>query len=223
MGFSIVVIDHGMNRKLDTCAELASDLDAPLRKFGAHLRRKAIAKYKSQNFAPLAASTIEKRAQKGIRSMGKKLALAAQKAVGTQGGLQGVLGALSKTAGRRVAVLAEFHKMHRRKLSLRAQANGVTLSLSQQVSLAKRTVRAVQKAIDRPILGTLPATLETDVERGTVTLRSHTRQPFTDTHNVGGSAGHGAREPERKTLEIEDSDIAVLTELLIEHALLPFA
>lgn len=231
----IVDIDGALHR-FDTTALAAGDLSKPLAQIGARLRRRAIERYRAQDFAPLAASTIAKRAQKGLRNLETKLTGDLRRAhgrasprpprgllaamVNAGGSLSSVLAAETRGVRNRRAVLAEFQTRHRRPLEERAQ--GHELSLKQLVSLGKREDRAAARAVGRPILGSLPSTLEVEVGGGTVTLRSRTHQQWTDVHNSGGTAGHGARIPERKTVTVDESDGDAIEEILLEHHLLAF-
>ena len=129
---------------------------------------------------------------------------------------------MSRGAKNRLAVLAEFTRKHRKGSSrLMEAANAQPLTLKQSQSLAVRTVRAVSKAVGRPILGGLPETLEVEVNGATVTLASRTRKHWTDVHNEGGEAGRGAKIPQRQTIVLEDSDVEILISMLKAHMLLP--
>lgn len=248
--FTVQVEVDGAIHKLDTLAESARDLEKPLQIFGEYLRRRSLDRYKAQAFEPLAESTIDKRAQKGLQIMEGKLRRDLARAQGRQrkaeggqrssGGLLGrALGALgaggvtseaapaiSRGVANRLAVLAEFrrrHGMHSIKggRSRVVEAAGLQpLSLKQRQSLSMRTVRQVASTVGRPILGGLPQTLEVQVTAGAVTLRSRTREEWSDVHNEGGGAGHGAQIPERKTIEVESSDLDVFVSILKTHLLM---
>ena len=238
MPFTIVVNIDGLTRKFDTLAESARDLDKPLKKFGGYLRKRAIERYKAQDFAPLAESTIAHRTEKGKRSLEKKLHKDIRKALAKEAPPKvkqsfverlmgaapvGLVTAPGRAARARMSVLAEFQRTHRRGVGgLAAGAGGKELSIKQLASLGKREDRAVAKAVGKPILGSLPGTLEVIVGRGSVTLISKTSEGWTDVHNQGGSAGHGAKIPKRETVKVEDRDLDVLGEILKEHMLLAF-
>jgi hypothetical protein len=235
--FSIHVEVDGLVRKLDTCAETAHQLTPALESFGKYWFKKTKDRYAAQDFAPLAESTLEKRAQRGVRTMGRKLradvAKADKRARAASGDRRGVvaklLGSADMTAAslgltrgqqNRLAVLAEFQKRHGAGRGERVV--GKTLSLKQGQSLTNRTARAVARSVGGPILGGLPRTLFVEEDVDSVTLTSRTRHGFSDVHNQGGTAGHGAHEPKRETLKADQTDLEVLTSILKSHLLQPF-
>ncbi len=231
--FSCTVNIDGVEHKMQTLALAAEDLDEPLRRFGMYLRKKALAKYEAQAFAPLADSTIKKRASKGMHAVERKLAKDVTRARRKAGaGQKGVFAELAASNSRgvrnRLAVLAEFQsrysRMHegRRNGVMAAAGDLQRLTLKQAAGLDARVHRAVEKAINKPILGGLTKTLSVDVSGGTMTLESRTHGTWSDVHNEGGTAGHGAKIPERKTLELESHDIQVLISILKSHLLLAF-
>lgn len=235
--FSVVVKTERAERKFDTLALRARDLDPPLGKFGSHLRKRALERYKAQDFVPLAPSTIEKREQKGIQKLERKLhrdvrrAVARARAGAPPGLLARLLGASTaadpsvyegRAVKNRLAVLAEFQHTHRRGGDLVARTDLTPLSFKQQLSLSGREQRALANEVGRPILGKLPGTLVIEKGRGTVTLASRTRTGWSDVHNEGGTAGQGAKEPKRETVAIDESDLDLFEALLVEHHLVAF-
>jgi hypothetical protein len=245
--FTLEVKTDELDRKFDLAVGRVHDLDRPLRKFGSHLRKKALAKYKAQNFAPLAESTIRARAEKGLHSLERKLAGDVRKALKREKGQEpiprGLVGRLLQTVAaepppiiaggtsrgvqNRQSVLQAFQERHgfrhdrRSNKSILALTGAKALTEKQSSALDKRTERAVQAAVNKPILGGLPGTLEVQVSMGTVTLRSHTQKPWTEIHNAGGSAGKGARISKRETIKLDESDLTVLTDLLKEYLIEP--
>lgn len=235
----------GVYKKFDLAIDRVHDLDRPLRKFGAHLRRRAIERYKAQNFAPLARETLEHRAAKGLHSLERKLSTDVRKATrraagepapkGLLGRALAILGAepapiaVGSTRGvrNRQSVLQAFQEQQgfqhgrRKNQSILMSSGGTPLSLKAQASLDKRVGRAIARAVNKPILGGLPGTLDVEVSLGTVVLRSHTDKPWTAVHNDGGQAGNSATIPQRETIKVEESDLVVLSELLKEHVLEP--
>jgi hypothetical protein len=241
--FTLVVDASGIEKKFDLAVSRVHDLDRPLRKFGAHLRRRALERYKAQSFAPLAESTVKGRAEKGLHSLERKLAGDVRKALRrergpepTPRGLVGrllqavaaepppvIAGGTSRGVQNRQSVLQAFQERQgfrhdqRKNKSILALTGAKALTEKQSASLDKRTERAVQAAVNKPILGGLPGTLEVQVSMGTVTLRSHTERPWTEIHNAGGSAGKGAHIPKRETIKLEESDLTVLADLLKDY------
>lgn len=247
--FHVVVDIDGLVRRFDTLADSVADLDKPLAIFGGFLRRRALDRYKAQNFAPLAESTIEKRARRGLHSLERKLVGDVKKSlrnarrsrqrepqgflarlVGKQQSLalEDVLSVQTRGVQNRLAVLAEFQRHHghawgRKKgegFAERIKANPLTIK--QSISLSQREARAVMRAVGQPILGGLPRTLVVIVGAGTVTLRSATHEKWSAAHNDGAVVGHGAKLAERKTVLLEDSDLEVFASILKSHMLLAF-
>ena len=231
--FTVHVRSERLQHKLKTLAEKASDLDAPLKMFGAYLRKRALERYKAQSFAPLADSTLKERAARGVRRMETKLHRELRRAV-TRSNVgknpQSVLKkyleskeldpSVSKGVQNRLAVLQEFQGRHRTEGSIFQHGGFKALSLKQMGSLGERTDRAIKKSIGAPILGGLPRTLVVEVENGTMRLTSRTHEQFSAVHNEGGQAGGGAKIPKRETLLIEEEDLRVLTNILKKHHLL---
>ena len=235
--FSVVVKTENLDRKFDTLALAARDLRKPLGQFGGYLRKKAIAKYQAQAFAPLARATLEKRAGKGLQSLEGKLhrdlkkAIARARAPGQPKGLLaqllgGSIGAQDLSAldtrgvRNRMAVLAEFQRRNRPGGTLAQRADLKPLSLKQVAGLNAREARAVSRTVQGPILGKLATSLVVEVEGGSVTLASRVKGHWTAVHNEGGTAGHGATIPQRETIVLEESDLDVFEEILVEHHLL---
>lgn len=233
--FTISVEVDGVIRKYDTLANSARDLEPALKKFGGYLKKRALERYRAQDFAPLAPSTVEKRAQKGLRTVERKLNRDVRRAVDGAGAKvsptpSGAFARMlatsiattgSKTVQKRIALLAEFQRRRRRSMSLRAQAGGVELSFKQQLALSKSEQKAMEKSVGAPILGKLIQSLTVETDRGTVTLASRSRGEWTDVHNSGGEAGRGAKIPKRETIKVESQDLDVFLEILKEHHLAP--
>lgn len=64
----------------------------------------------------------------------------------------------------------------------------------------------------KKLLGRLPRMNASAIEGTTAKLLS--RVPWSDVHNSGGGAGHGARIPARTWLEIDDQDRIILVEIV---------
>lgn len=241
---TIYVDVEGAVHKFELAAEQASDLTKPLKIMMSRLRKRAVERYKAQGFAPLAQSTLEKRAEKGLRQMREKLTADLEKTFGKvvaerQGkkgmftrlfeGAEGrttdaVLAGGARTVQNRRAVLAVFQQRHGAgRGGLMAVAAGKKLTLKQGQSLATRTVKQVQKAVNKPVLGDLAGTLFGSVNGDEGTLKSRTGHEWSEVHNKGGTAGHGAQIPQRETLKIEQSDLDFFVSVLKDHCLLPFA
>ena len=225
-----------MIHKLETAALEAQDLSIPLRILGSRLKRRALERYKGQAFPPLAASTLEHRASKGMASLEGKLRRDVRRAKQREASKRSPPGFMAKLLGasvgdvavgesrgvqNRVAALLEFQRRHRRG-GLYYAAGGKALSLKQHASLTERETRAVARAVGGPILGQLPRTLQVVIEEGSVTLRSRTHEEWSSAHNEGATVGHGAKLPQRETVTLDDSDIEFFITVLKEHHLMPF-
>lgn len=217
----------GVEHKMQTLALSAADLEEPLRVFGAYMLKKAKRKYEAQNFPPLAQSTIAHRVSKGMRSIERKLNRDLRRAGNKLG--KGVIEQIAAQSSRgyknRAAVLGAFQRQHGFRLTktgLDQRANLQELSVKQAASLTERTARAVDKAVNKPILSGLVDTLNFDVSGGSMTLRSTTAREWSNVHNAGGQAGHGATIPKRETIAIEPVDLEVLASILKSYLLLPF-
>lgn len=235
MGWPVTVNVDGLNRKFDTMAIGAADLEKPLKIFGGYLKAKAKRKYAEQNFEPLAESTLQKRMHKAMAIVERKLHRDVKRAFkrarlargesgksGAAGLLQDALGVNTRGVQNRLAVLAAFQRKRGARIGLKQLAEGRALTLKQQVSLDARTSRQVDRTVNGKILGGLDKTLVVIVEGGTVTLRSATHQEWSEAHNEGATVGHGAREPQRETIKLEPSDLDVFESILKAHLLLPF-
>jgi phage gpG-like protein len=96
------------------------------------------------------------------------------------------------------------------------------LTLKQSVSLGDREDRAVARAVGAKILGNLTHAIKVDAGRTQVTVTWKTQMKWSEVHNVGGSAGHGAKIPQREVLTIEERDLDVFGRILKQHLLLAF-
>jgi phage gpG-like protein len=231
--FKINVEIGGIIERFDTLALSAAELEEPLKRFGAYMRKRALARYEAQSFPGLAETTLAKRVQKGLHSLERKLARDVRKAGARAkkklGGhaLAGLLATQTRGSINRLAVLAEFQRRHARQWKGRtgglvAAANMKPLSIKQAASLDARTKRAVDRAVGKPILGQLTRSLVFDVQGGSMTLRSRTAEGWSNVHNKGGQAGHGAKIPKRETIKLERVDLEVLSSILKSHLLLAF-
>lgn len=239
--FSVTVNIDGIERKMNTLANTAGDLSTALKRMGGHLKARAQERYEAQSFAPLAQSTLRARAQEGLRVLERKLETdyrkAKRKAFQSARDKRAPRGAIATALARltlsdlvperasvlssrgvqnRLKILEEFRRRHR------GGEGGAALSEKQAKSLGDREARAIGRQVGKPILGGLSRTLVVRLDgRGSVTLWSRTFQHFSDVHNRGGSAGHGAKIPQRMTVTVDDHDIDVFIEILREELLLP--
>lgn len=238
----IVVDVEGALHRIETSALVDEDLEEPLARFGGYLRAKSLKKFEQQDFTPLSAATLKKRAAGALRTMGAKLerdlgkankradAMARRTPRGLLGAILGsvsvpIIATQTKGQTNRKAVLDEFRKTYIKRRSKAEsgaggfqRATGATkLTAKAQLSLAKRVSKAVQKAMDAPILGKLPKSEHIVVEGNKMMVVERTKGTWSDVHNKGGAGGHGAREPKRETMApITKEDLDVLRGLLKE-------
>lgn len=233
-GLSFEVNVDGAVRKFETVAEQAKDLNKPLRVFGRYLRERAKARYQAQDFAPLADATVKHRAAAGLRKLEGKLKQDVRRSMDVArvpgGFLAKLLGRAESTVlyeagstSKRLSVLAEFQNRNRGTAGFAERADLKPLSVKQSRALRTRELKAMAKSVNRPILGKLVNSLVAQVNNGTLTLMSKTKGQWSEVHNKGGTAGHGATIPKRETLVIEAEDLDMLAAILKEHLLLPLA
>ena len=225
-----------LKAKLDELQARGEDPAKPLRAWLKHLKQRAIERVKAQDFAPLAASTVEHRAQKGMRRVGAKLRQDARKALGRaqekepRGFLARLLGVESRSVAavetrgvrNRLSVLAEYERRFGKRSGLTSRTDLKPLTLKQHLSLGGRIDRAVAKAVGGPILGGLVRMMKARVKGADGELVERSRGGWTEIHNKGGTGGHGAKIPKRETLKVEDSDIEFGAALFEEHLIEPF-
>lgn len=246
--FTLTVEADGLFRKFTTLAGAADDLRKPLKQWGHEKMAEIKAIYAAQEFAPLAQSTIQHRAERGLRTLENKLAYDVRKALKrariarekdqAPRGLisrvlasrkttrieQDILSSQTRGVQNRTAVLAEFHRQHHKskeKASFSDRLSLKQLTVKQMSSLDDRTARAVARQTGKPILGGLNRTLKMEVVPGGVKISSLTKYHWSEVHNSGGTGNKGASIPERKTIELTEKNLDRLGEILVEHHLVP--
>lgn len=236
----------GAVRKFELATIQAEDLNEPLTRFAKYWYARTKAHYEAQNFAPLAQSTIDKRAQAGLRTLERRLKRDVKKArdrataavgqrsswVANMLGLKSAADAAAvaiagQTRGvrNREAVLAALQGKHRGKRKGGDEdvvKSEQALTLKQSQSLAMRVVRAVSRSINRKILGALDKSTYVEVRGTEVTLIAETAKDWSEAQNDGGTVGHGAVLPKREAIMFEPHDEAVLVSILKDHLLIPF-
>jgi hypothetical protein len=237
---------EGAVRKFELATIMAEDLEEPLTRFAKYWFARTKAHYEAQNFAPLAQSTIDKRAQAGLRTLERRLKRETKKARDRAMAATGkrstwvasVLGLASATAAAAAAIAGQTRGVRNREAvlaALQAKHRGKrkggdddvvksdqVLTLKQSQSLAMRVVRAVSRSINRKILGALDKSTFVEVRGDAVTLMAETAKSWSEAQNDGGTVGHGAVLPKREAIMFEPHDEAVLISILKDHLLLPF-
>lgn len=225
----------GAVHKLETLASSAEDLPEPLHVFGRYKVLHSRAAFDAQSFEPLAPSTVAKRARAGVRKAEKSLqrdvarATVKARASVTPRGLQRIFGvpsalrdaaaASSRSVQRSRAMLGELRRQHGIKDDLKSAASGSGLTVAQLARVGEKAKKAAEKEVAKPILGRLRNSLGAKVSGDSVTVREGTVTHWSSVHNSGGTAGHGARIPQRTTLELTNDDVEVFKQMLTDHLL----
>lgn len=203
----------GIERKLETLAETAKDLEPALRMFDGYLRARVRQRFASggPGWPERSAEDEGKRHRAdqvdalAVHKMQRKLEREFDRARRRRAAGKGTEAAVE----RRYAVLKEFMR----------QAAGGAVGIQggkdarREKSIAglrQRFQRAAER--DHGILGKLASSIASTVSRGTLTLYS--KVAWAGVHNEGGTVGHGATLPARPFLFLESSDIDVLAEIL---------
>lgn len=212
MRFRVTVDATGLNRKLTLVVGKCENLKEILSQFGRYKvnRTKAIFQQQGPGWAPLKEDSEAGRISKGLRGLKRKLQRDLRKAVARGGGDKNTRGQLN-----RAAVLAEFHRRQGVKSSLSRREEIQKITDRQKASLDKRTARAVEKALSKPILSGLARSISSKATKKQVVIES--RAEWAGVHNKGGSAGKGARIPRREFLALDQDDIRILCLMLEEY------
>lgn len=72
-----------------------------------------------------------------------------------------------------------------------------------------------RKADNHQLLGRVARSLQWDIEGSKVS--AYSKIPWSEVHNAGGTAGHGAPEPQREFLAIHDDDRIELSDIVLSH------
>lgn len=226
----------GMRRKFTTAITISRQPDRVLKRIGGLVKKRAKERIRAEGpgWAPLAASTIERKPTvelvqltRFVRSMNGR-----STRIRRQGGVLGVHDQMEKFFARGQSAKTDraaekaFGHARRRLLVLEAivkhygGAAKIT-SLEQLVEfaekdLAKRTLRKAgllkgpryrNTEAAAGLLGGLADSIGWAIEGALVRVTSRTARGWSDVHNSGGVAGHGARIPLREYLVLEESDL----------------
>lgn len=215
--------------RFDRIADQARDQNALLKRFAGYLNWSAKQKFEAQpGWAPLAPSTLA------------KLAQTRTSAITTQGKLRSSyvnnaavqLSRKLRTGG--IAArenLSELLRLGRGGSALESILTGGAGSGSRSVERLRRGLlkAAAQRAAGKQVkvggdrrklekhqlLGKLRKSLERSIEPGKAVVES--RVPWSRVHNEGGTAGHGAEEPPRVFLTVDQNGAIALAEITLSH------
>ena len=230
----------GWQRSFTLLATQAKQLNKPLREFDHYLRGRVDERFAAggPGWEPLKKATQDEWISRARAIVGRKLRYEIKKAYrrfegkfgrsAIQIGTESQRASMLRTISRRAITSQEFQKFHLGidKITSEAFMNheGTPFSLKQAekqvASIKERVARAEDKAKSRPILGRIRKAFESKIDSGM--LKIVNKVGFSGVHNDGGTAGHGAKIPERRFLFLEPQDIDHLAEILQQHMLLAF-
>jgi len=217
-------------RRLELIVRTLTDLQPPLKIFGAYLRAKFKDRFAAEGpgWPPLAQSTghrllqsytgkvtrvgklresprlkrLRRQLQRDVRAerLDSRVLLAFERATRSTGG-----GALGE-AVRHYAT----GKRYARELANLAKALD-----RAQAGKRRKQRRAISK--HHHLLGRLASTIKARLEGNAVVVGSFV--PWAGVHNLGGSGGHGAVIPKRTFAELETDDVDVLVKILVARAI----
>lgn len=191
---------------------LAQSTDRAQKKFAGKLRREYERAKRSGN--PVRAAS-RKRVYEALQQLN----------AGKDIGPGPKLTASQKDALKKRAALAKHIKKHKLKdgkerLQVFDRVNRKELEGAGEVR-AQTAIRKIGERLQRAgtetsgrVLGRMANSIYTQVKFNKLYVGS--KIPWADVHNSGGTAGHGARQPERKFLKLEDDDMNVLAAVIEE-------
>ena len=217
-------------RRLELIVRALTDLQPPLRAFGAYLRAKFKSRFAAEGpgWPPLAQSTGHRlihtytgrvthagrlRKTESLRQLKRKIArdvirgrldasvfYALQAATRSSGG--GGLGAA-------IRLHVAGHESERQLVRLSREYDRAALGRR------RRQTRAITK--HHRLLGKLASTIRAQLEGNAIRVGSFVS--WAGIQNEGGVAGHNAQIPARTFAEVEEDDVDVLAETLLNHGI----
>lgn len=202
---------------LETVAESLEDLQLPLQLWNKYYRAKVQKKFdeggpgwqptkKSETQSEAKALPDEALKQVADAMLRRKLTNELRRASRKYARGKGTAKALQ----RRYAVLQEFERIAAGGLPVATLSADKRLEKSVK-NLRQRHARATTKAQGRT-LGRIASSIKSKVAKYSVTVFSEI--PYSAVHNDGGTAGHGAKIPQRQFLDVDDDDLKVLAGLI---------
>lgn len=202
MKLTITGTTGGVEHAIDAMIGDVRNLKPILSRFARYKRSEIKGRFKSQEFAPLAQSTIEHREHEHTGKFTKFGKLRAKFVERRAAQFRGkLLRTLRANDGKWLTTFtAKFEKQTERLNKQLAKQQAKPAS-ERKIG---ETVAERDAKKNRPILGKLSSSIEAVIDRDSVVIRS--KVPWAGVHNDGGTAGHGARIPERKFLELTGED-----------------
>lgn len=224
--------DGGVSQSLSLGIESLSDLGPILRKFAKYKRGQVEKVFQQQGpgWAPLAESTMEHRQQKaaevGERFKAQKFDALRRKI--EKEGARAEKSLNKSKAGLRADLLEKRLKVVQRHAVVKAEtfrlmAGEEGPAPREARKVGERVQRAAEGAAEKlqryesgELLGAMARSIYATVEGKMLTIES--KIAWSGVHNDGGTAGHGARIPQREFLAWTPEDLKALAEIAVQHA-----
>lgn len=212
----LVVQTEGVTRYIETLANSAADLKAPLAAWNEYKRKEVQGRFDAggpgwpeRKNEPPAHSTSEAVKQFADEMLRKKLKNELRRAQRKYARLRGS----AESVARRYKVLQEFERIAAGGSPIDGKSADAKLDKSVR-GLRARHERATAKAEGRP-LGRIASSIKSKLSSSSVEIFSEIS--WSGVHNEGGEVGRGAVVPERRFLEVTDEDVKALKMLIEEH------
>ena len=223
--------DGGIQRSLDLAASSLDDLGPIFRIYDAWLRPEIDKVFAANDFAPLSPDTLAHREaqmadkadriRKGaVEGVGKRLERERRKAskrlirAASRFDEKRTLSA-HKALARHDRVRAAFDAIRQGRLeSLPAGAKRLPERLIRAGVRAENKIAALQSG---KLLGQIANSIGTKIDGKAGYLEKFSHISWAGIHNDGGTAGHGAQEPQRRFLEWTPERIAKLAEIAADY------
>lgn len=190
----------GARREMEIAVSSLKDLDRALRRFANWLQLKAQRRFDQQGpgWEPLKKKQAALRAARSMGAFERKL----------QGELRRAerKAKTAKAVERRLLTLAEFRRLERG-----GAIDKSLLSAKQSQKLSERMGRAA--AGGHKVLGAISRSIKAEVSKHSLTVFSEI--PWAGVHNDGGAIGHGATEPKRTFLELDEEDLDAFEKMIL--------
>jgi hypothetical protein len=213
--------------RFELLASQARNPERILKRWGGYRRSESRKAFAAQRFAPLADSTRQKLEQTRTAAVTAHGQVRKSYAGNLTKYLRGRMRAgLASAAGdleelKRLAAGGAVDKATMAELL--ETTTGKQRRAVQRLALALDKARSTGKLVGgnrrrisrHKILGRLSGSIYWDVQGRTAKALS--RVPWSGVHNLGGTAGHGARIPDRTYLEITQQDEVTMATIALQH------
>lgn len=220
-------------RRIELIVRALTDLQPPLRMFGAYLRAKFKGRFDAEGpgWPPLAQSTSHELIH---RFTGKVTASGDLRETSRLKRLRAQLQRDVRKERLNARVLTAFELATR---STGGGALGAAIRLHVGTQRYAGELRSIAKALDRAhqgkrtrqvraisrhhrLLGKLRSTIKARLQDGGIRVGSFVE--WAGVHNEGGAVGHGATVPARTFAELENDDVDVFAKLLLDRGIRSF-